>query len=141
MQIVRRSPFRELLDAEREFSKMLDQSWSSVPMFADVSAVDMYTEDGKLITEVSLPDFKKDEIEVAATSEGLEISAEHKEKEEKEAKNRRYLLRESSRSYWRRLSLPPEANTDEIKCALKDGKLTITMPIEEQKKTKPIRIE
>jgi len=120
---------------------MLDQSWNSVPTFADVSSVDMYTEDGKLITKVALPDFKKNEIEVTAMSEGLEISAEHKEKEGKEAANRRYLLRESSRSYWRCLSLPPEANTGDVKCALKAGKLTITMPMEEQKKTKPIKIE
>ena len=84
MPLVRKSPFRKLLDVEREFSKMLDQSWNSVPTFADVSSVDMYTEDGKLITKVALPDFKKNEIEVTAMSEGLEISAEHKEKEGKE---------------------------------------------------------
>lgn len=140
MQLVRSSPFRELVNAEKEFSKILDRSWSPAPRFSDVSAVDMYEEDGKLITEVALQDFKKDEIEVTATSEGLEISAEHKEKEE-ETKNRRYLLRESSQSYWRHLSLPPDAKTDEVKCALKDGKLTITIPLEEQKKTKTIQID
>lgn len=140
MQLVRSSPFRELVNAEKEFSKILDRSWSLAPRFSDVSAVDMYEEDGKLITEVALQDFKKDEIEVTATSEGLEISAEHKEKEE-ETKNRRYLLRESSQSYWRHLSLPPGAKTDEVKCTLKDGKLTITMPLEEQKKTKTIQID
>ena len=142
MQLVRSSPFKELMDAEKQFSKLLDRSWSLAPRFADASAVDMYVEDSKLITEVALPDFKKDEVEVTATAEGLEINAEHKEKEEeKETKNRRYLLRESSQSYWRHLSLPPDAKTDEVKCALKDGKLVITIPLEEQKKTKTIRIE
>ncbi len=141
MQLIRNSPFRELMNAEKEFSKILDRSWSLAPRFADVSAVDMYVEDDKLITEVALPDFKKGEVEVTATSEGLEISAEHKEKEEKGTENRRYLLRESSQSYWRHLSLPPDAKTDEVKCTLKDGKLTITIPLEQQKKTKIVPIE
>ena len=140
MQLVRSSPFRELVNAEKQFSKLLDRSWNLAPGFADVSAVDMYVEDGKLITEVVLPNFKKDEVEVTATAEGLEISAEHKEKKEK-TKDRRYLLRESSQSYWRRLSLPPEAKTDEVKCTLKDGKLVVTMPLKQQKRTKTIRIE
>lgn len=140
MQLVKTSPLRELLDAERQFNKMLDRSWNLTPMLADISTVDMYTEDGKLITEVAMPNFKKDEIEVTATSEGLEISAEHKEKEEKATKNRHYLLRESSQSYWRHLSLPPDAKTDEVKCTLKDGKLTVTMPIKEQKKIKTIPV-
>ena len=141
MHLVRTSPFRGLLDAEKQFNRMLDPSWSLMPTFADISVVDMYTENGKLVAEVALPDFKKDEVEVTASSGDLEISAEHEEKEEKETVNRRYLLRESSQSYWRRLSLPPEARTDKIKCALKDGKLTVTMPLEEQKITKKIPIE
>lgn len=140
MPLTRYSPFRELVQAEKDLSKMLDRSWSLAPTFTDISAVDMYTEAGKLVTEASLPSFKKNEIEVTATSEGLEISAEHKEKEEETGK-RRYLLRESSQSYWRRLSLPPEAITDKVKCSFKDGKLTITMPLEQQKKTKTIPIE
>ncbi len=141
MQSVRNSPFRELVSAEKKLSKLLDRGWNMMPGFVDVSPVDMYVEDGKLITAVALPNFKKNEVEVTATSEGLEISAEHKEKEEKETKNRRYLLRESSQSYWRRLSLPPEAKADDVKCVLKDGKLTVTMPLKEQTTTKKILIE
>ncbi len=141
MQLVRTRPLKQLLDVEKEFSKMLDRSWSLAPVLAETSAVDVYTEDGQLVTEVALPDFKKDEIEVKATGEGLEISAERKEKEEKTTKDRRYLLRESNQSYWRRLSLPPEAKTDDVKCTLKDGKLSITMPLETSKKTKTIAIE
>lgn len=139
MQLIKTSPLRELLDTEKEFRKILERSWNWAPALTETSVVDMYTEDDKLVTEVAVPDFKKEEITVTTTDEGLEISAEHKEKEEK--KGRHYLLRESSQSYWRRLGLPPEAKADKAKCTLKDGKLTIVMPLEKQKREKAIPVE
>lgn len=141
MQLVRHNPFRELLDTEKEINKLLNRGWSWMPSFTDISTVDMYVEKDRLFIEASMPQFKKDEINVNATDDGLEISAEHEEKEEKGEKEREYILRESSRSYLRRLSLPEGSNKDEIKCTFKDGKLTITMPVKEPAKTKTIKIE
>lgn len=140
MQSLTTSPFRELLDAQQQFSKMLDRSWGMLPSFTDMSPVDMYTEKGNLITEIALPDFKKEEIEVTATAEGLEINAVHQEKKE-EQQERRYLLHESSQSYWRRISLPAEADTDKVDCTLKDGKLKIVMPLKNQPAAKQISIK
>jgi len=54
MQLVRGSPFRDLLVADKEFSKMMDRSWGLAQTLADVSAVDMYIENGKLISEAAL---------------------------------------------------------------------------------------
>lgn len=141
MQLVRYNPFRELLDTEKEINRLLNRGWSWMPSFIDVSTVDMYVEKSKLFIEASMPQFKKDEIKVNATDDGLEISAEHEEKEEKGEKEKEYTLRESSQSYLRQLSLPEGANKDEIKCTFKDGKLTITMPVKEQAKTKTIKVE
>ena len=141
MQLVKYNPFRELLDTEKEINRLLSRGGSWMPSFTDISTVDMYVEKDKLFIEASLPQFKKDEIKVNATDDGLEISAEHEEKEEKTEKDRQYILRESSQSYLRRLTLPEEANKDEIKCSFKDGKLTITMPVKEQAKTKTIKVE
>lgn len=141
MQLVGYSPFRELLDTEKEMNRLLSRGWNWMPSITDVSTVDMYVEKDKLFIEASMPQFKKDEIKVNATDDGLEISAEHEEKEEKGEKEREYILRESSQSYLRRLSLPEEANKDEVKCTYKDGKLTIAMPVKEQAKTKTIKVE
>ena len=141
MQLVRYSPFRELLDTEKEISELLSKDLSWTPFFADVSAVDMYVEKDKLFVEASLPQFKKEEINVTATGDGLEITAEHEEKEERGENDRQYFLKESSQSYVRRISLPEGTNKDEVKCSYKDGKLTITMPIKEQTKTKAIKVE
>lgn len=140
MQLVRYNPFRELLGAEKEINKLLSRGWGWTPFFADVSAIDIYTEKDKLFIEVSLPQFKKEEIKVTVTDDGLEISAEHEE-EERGKEDRQYILKESSQSYVRRLSLPEGANKDEVKCTFKDGKLTITAPVKEQPKAKTIKIE
>ena len=138
MQIVRYNPFRELEELEKDLGRMIDRGWGIAPNFTDAT-IDMYVKDGQLVAEASLPNFKKEEIKVSATETGLEINAEHEEKEEGE-KDRRYFLKESAQSYWRRLSLPPGAKKEDVKCSFKDGKLTIAMPFEEQRKTKAIPI-
>lgn len=141
MQMVKYSPFRELLDTEKEINRLLNRGWSWMPSFTDVPTVDMYVDKGKLFIESPLPQFTKEEINVSITGDSLEISAEHSEKEEKDEKNRRYILRESSHSYLRRLSLPEEANKEEAQGVFKGGKLTITMPIKASAKTKAIKVE
>jgi HSP20 family protein len=141
MQLATYNPFRDLLRVDKELSDVLERSWSLAPAFADIPIVDMYIKDDQLIAETSLPQFKKEEIQVTATEEGLEISAEHKTKQAEKDEGRRYLLKESSRSFWRRLYLPPEAQTDKVECAFKEGRLTITMPITVAPKPKAITVK
>jgi HSP20 family protein len=91
--------------------------------------------DGKIVAEVSLPNFKKDEVKVTTDKGVLEISAEHKEKEEDENK-KRYYLRESSSHYLRRVSLPKGTQTDKVGAEFKDGILKVTMPVDMPTKSK-----
>ncbi|HET8669677.1 MAG TPA: Hsp20/alpha crystallin family protein, partial [Candidatus Saccharimonadales bacterium] len=126
MQLVRYNPMRDLFGVDKELDKLFTSGWPVVSIPED-STVDMYTEGDKLVTEIALPNFKKEEIKVTANDDILEITAEHEEKEESNGK-REYLLRESSRSYRRRLSLPDGADTDEMAASFQDGKLVITMP-------------
>ncbi len=138
MQLVNYTPLSDLLGAEREMDKWFSSGWPVLSLHEN-SAVDMYTEGSKLVTEVVLPNFTKEEVKVSASSESLEITAEHKEKEEENSK-RNYLLRESSRSYRRRISLPPGAATGKIAASFEGGKLTVTMPFEREKETRQIAI-
>lgn len=138
MQLIRYNPMRDLFGFDKELDKLFTTGWPVVSLPED-STVDMYTEEGKLITEVALPNFKKEEIKVSANDDVLEITAEHTEKEENSSK-REYLLCESNRSYRRRLSLPDGADTDEMAASFQDGKLVITMPFEAEKEAKQIEI-
>lgn len=140
MQLIKYNPFSELQKMEHDMEKFWENGWSLPGLFIDNTPIDMYEEDGKLIAELSLPNFKKEEVKVTTDDGILEISAEHKEKEEKETK-RRYLLRESSSQFLRRVALPEGAVGDEAEANLSNGKLTITMPMPSKKPAKTVTVK
>jgi HSP20 family protein len=128
MQLVKYSPFRDFQKIERDMDKLWDNGWGVFPTFADTSTMDVYEENGNLVAEVSLPNFKKGEIELTTDGGVLEVTAEHKEEEEKKGK-RQYYLRESSKSYFRRLPLPEGAKVDKTSAEFKNGLLKVVVPL------------
>lgn len=139
MQLMRSNPIRDLLGAEKELDRLFSGGWPILSALSENSAVDMYTEDDKLVIEIALPNFSKEDIKITAYDDHLEITAEHQEEEEKDGK-RTYLLRESSRSYRRRIKLPAGADSDDANASFNDGKLVVTMPFEEEKESKEVTI-
>ena len=133
MQIVRYDPFRELYKMENDLDKFWQSNWGLLPSLGEVSAMDLYEEDGKLIAEVSLPNFKKDEIKITSENGVLEVSAEHKEKKEDKTK-RRYYFRESSNQYLRRVTLPDGVKADKVEAEFKNGVLKVSMPVSKTSK-------
>ncbi|XP_068636123.1 18.1 kDa class I heat shock protein-like [Aristolochia californica] len=86
------------------------------------------------IFKADLPGLKKEEVKVEV-EEGrvLQISGERsKEKEEKNDKWHR--VERSSGKFLRRFRLPENAKVDQVKAAIENGVLTVTVPKEEVKK-------
>ena len=135
MKLVQYNPLVDLEEVENDLDKFWGNSWSLLPSIADSTTMDLYEMDGKIVAEVSLTNFKKDEVKVTTDKGVLEISAEHKEKEEDENK-KRYYLRESSSHYLRRVSLPKGTQTDKVGAEFKDGILKVTMPVDMPTKSK-----
>jgi len=140
MQLVRYNPQREMTRLERDLDKAFRGFWDLPVVFQDLSAVDMYTENEKLVVQVTLPGFTKEEIKLNASGDTLGITAEHAEKDEKDAK-RAYLLRESSRSYQRQVTLPDGAKADEAEAEFTNGTLTVTMPLSKKLEGKELTIK
>ncbi len=126
MQLVRFDPLNDFNKAERDLDRFLWHDWFLSPSFTDTAAMDLYEEDGKLISEVNLPNFNKEDVKVTLDKGILEISAEHKEKDEKKNK-RRYFVRETNNRYLRRVTLPEGVESDKIEAEFKDGMLKITI--------------
>lgn len=142
MQLIKFDPLKDFNSIEKEIDKMLKDGWNWVPELTQASALDVYEEDGNLITEVSLPQFKKEDIKVTVDGNGLEISASHSDKEEsKKTSKRRYYRQETSQSYWRRVSLPPEAEWSKANAEFKDGMLNVKIPLDTSKTTKLLEIK
>lgn len=88
---------------------------------------DVYTEnDSKLTVEAHLPGFADADIDIDVESGALVIRAEKHEKEED--KGKKYVVRESSSSYYRRIVLPEQADEDAVQASFDDGVLRVTVP-------------
>ncbi len=99
---------------------------------------DVYTDSGNLIVEAHLPNFSESDVDIEIENGCLVVSAERHEKEED--KDKKYVVRESSSSFYRRIQLPERANTDAIKAHLDDGILKITVPLTPLPEPKKIKV-
>ena len=91
---------------------------------------DVYTEhDYTLVVEAHLPNFAEKDITVNVDKGALVIQAERHEQEED--KNKKYVIRESSSSFYRSIALPEQAEDSKIKADFDDGILKVTVPLKE----------
>lgn len=121
--LVRFDPFAELTALRDQlFSEgLFSQSRKMMP------TTDVYTEDdSKLTVEAHLPGFEESDISVDVDQGALVIQAEKHEKEED--KGKKYVVRESSASYYRRIALPEQADEEHASAAFTSGVLKVTVP-------------
>lgn len=132
--LARFDPFAGLDALRRE---LLDNGlWSTLR--GRVPTTDVYTEgDSGLVVEVHLPNFEEKDISVSVDSGALSIQAERHEREED--KSRKYVVRESSSSFFRSIDLPDHADDQKITAHYDHGVLKVTVPLAEI--TAPTKIE
>lgn len=122
--LVKWDPFTELSALQKQF---FGDDWLSPIKGVNIPTTDVYTKDDKLSVEAHLPNFEQDDINVQVEDGALVISAERHEKEED--KDKKYVVRESSSSFYRRVALPKRADADNIDAHLDDGVLKVTVPL------------
>ncbi|KAH7670395.1 HSP20 family protein, partial [Dioscorea alata] len=93
------------------------------------------------VFKADLPGLKKEEVKVEV-EEGriLQISGE-RSKEQEEKNDKWHRVERSSGKFLRRFRLPENANVDQVKAAMENGVLTVTVPKEEVKKPENKSIE
>lgn len=140
MAIIRWDPFADLRTIHGQVDDMFNQMVSG--HHAQLApTTDIYTTDNKeMIVETHLPNFKENEVSVDVHQGTLEIRADHHEKEQDKT-TRKYLVRESSSSFYRRVALPERADDAGITASFKNGMLTITVPFKELPKPQRISID
>ena len=90
--------------------------------------------------EAEVPGLDKSDIEIELRDDNIVINGERTEEKEEEGED--YLRRERGyKSFYRRLPMPNEVKSDEIKASLENGILTIDLPKKESKKKKGKRIK
>jgi HSP20 family protein len=106
----------KMFNQMQNFSKDLNFR-SSVP-------VNIKEEDGKVVLTADLPGVQKDNINLKADEDSVEISAESSTEVKEE--NEKYLRKErSSRSFRRVISWPTSIDSETIKAEYEDGVLSV----------------
>lgn len=133
--LIRFDPFAEMQALQRQF---FEDDWFN-PTKTIMPTTDVYTEKDRLVVEAHLPNFDEKDVDVKIDNEVLEIQAEKHEKETDKA--RKYVLRESSASFYRRLRLPEAADKNKIEAQMKDGVLKVVVPFKKLPEPKKIQIK
>lgn len=102
-------------------------SFPSLVEGSSLSRLDIATDDNSYEITVDVPGFNKDNLSIDIQNDILRISGK-RESESKQDDKHYYRIERSSGSFLRTLSLPQDADSDEIQASLKDGVLTLDIP-------------
>lgn len=134
------------LDRRDNLDDVFDQMHKMFNQFQDMAdfrstvPVNVKQEDGKIVVEAELPGVDKDNINLKADDDGLEIAAESSAEIQEE--NEKYLRKErTSRTYRRRVAWPAEVDPETVTASYEDGILTVEAEMEEENEDWDIEIE
>lgn len=122
--LMRWDPFSELSALQKQF---FGDDWMSQLKGVNIPTTDVYTKGNHLMVEAHLPNFNQEDVSVQTENNALVISAERHEKEED--KGKKYVVRESSSSFYRRIQLPDRADAEHIEAHLDEGVLKVSVPL------------
>ena len=135
--LIKFDPFAEIQALQRQ---LFSDDWFSPIKSMQMPTTDVYTKDDKeLHIEAHLPNFEQKDIDIHVDKGALVIRAERHEQEKD--KDKKYIVRESSSSFYRSIRLPEAADEGGIKAKMNDGVLKVTIPFKELPKPKQIQIE
>jgi HSP20 family protein len=134
--LMRFDPFAELNALQRQF---FGDDFMTPFKGVNIPTTDVYTKDNQLKVEAHLPNFEQDDVNIQVEDKALIISAERHEKEED--KDKKYVVRESSSSFYRRIALPERADAEKIDAHLDDGVLKVSIPLTPLPEPKKVAIK
>jgi HSP20 family protein len=136
VNLVRWNPFDDIEEIQKQF---FGENWSRPTLFAPTT--DVYLEgDKQMVVEAHLPGFNDNDVDISVHEGLLEIRAEKRDSEEDKSK-KKYVMRETASSFYRRVRLPKQANEAKIDAHMADGMLKVVVPLKELAKPKKIAIK
>ena len=133
---VKYDPFADLAALQRQF---FGDDWLSPLKGVNIPTTDVYTDENRLVVEAHLPNFEQGDVDIQVDNGMLIVSAERHEKDED--KKKKYVVRESSNSFYRRIQLPDRADGDKIEAHLDEGVLRVTVPLTPLPEPKKIAVK
>jgi len=140
--LLTRNPFREIerwaRGIETRFPRLFEDFAEGAEEF--FPPIECMRKNGNLVVRADVPGMDAKDIEVSVLGNVLTIKGERKA--EKEEKKENYYRRELSYgAFDRRLTLPEGAMGDQVKAAVKNGVIEVTIPVGKEAAAKKIPIE
>lgn len=138
----------QLMDSffERGFGSLLreagsrDDDWESRTLWSP--RIDVQQRNDAVVVRADLPGVRKEDVQVEVEDDALIISGQRREEREEGGDDQGYRLVERSYgSFYRSVPLPQGANPDEIEATMRDGVLTVTLPVPEAARPRRITIQ
>ena len=128
------NPFDELEKVQTGLNKAVRESWKRMKNYQQAGKffepdADFIEKGSNYILKMDLPGMAKDQINIDASNNRITISGERNtERQTQESNTGVYQFERSSGSFYRSLSLPANANTDQIAAKYENGVLEVTIP-------------
>jgi len=139
MAIIRWDPFREMTQAQSQFSKLVDQVWGG-RQESWLPAIDVFDAKEAVVLKAELPGMDPDDIQIEVEDNVLTLKGERRFEEEVD-EERYYRVERRYGSFQRSLALPQGMQAAAISASYEDGVLTVTVPKVEEEKPKRIEIK
>ncbi len=131
---LRRDPVNELFSQMQNMVQEISDMGEEMTGMPGNMPVDIREEDGEIVVTADMPGVQKEDINLTADEEGVEIMAESSEEIHEE--NEKYMRKErTSRSFMRTIQWPKPVDTDSITAEYDDGVLEIRAEAEEDEGT------
>ena len=145
MTIVRWDSLRHLAAQQERMNRMLE-GFNSGPQEdlargSWVPAVDIYSNgQHELVLKAELPDMKQEEIELTVEDNTLTLRGERKFDVEV-TQEQFHRIERSYGPFARTFALPPTVDAGRVSAEYKAGVLTVRLPLREEAKRKPIKVQ
>ena len=133
-------PFEIMKEMQRKIEKLQKEFFRREKEFFGnkffrTPTADLFDEGNKIVARIDLPGVEKNDINIHATENSLEISASSKKEKQVQKKNY-YKQERSSVGYHRYFTLPEKIIPEKVKATYKNGVLEVEMEKAEKKKAK-----
>jgi len=145
MTLVRWDSVRDLAAHQARISRILegfyDRPQEDLARGSWVPAVDIYSNgQHELVLKAELPDMKEEEIELTVQDNTLTLRGERKLDTEV-TQEQCHRIERSYGPFARTFALPPTVDAGRVSAEYKAGVLTVRLPLREEAKRKPIKVQ
>ncbi|TGL61655.1 Hsp20/alpha crystallin family protein [Leptospira sarikeiensis] len=126
--------FNEVRRIQNRFHNLFEPVWEGGHAYP---ALNVYSDQDQITVTAEVPGLSPEDLEITVAHNLLTISGEWKEYTQ--SKPRR--IERARGNFQRRLELPVAVDSEKVQASVKDGILTLVLPVLESEKPRKIRID